>query len=90
MTSSHGIKRLVSTHSRPKAAAPVLHNGEIPANVSTHSRPKAAATLHLAWGSGEAVSTHSRPKAAAPVQCYIAKEQWRFNSQPPEGGCLSR
>ena len=36
---------VVSTHSRPKAAAGERYNTGRPKNVSTHSRPKAAATL---------------------------------------------
>ena len=57
---------VVSTHSRPKAAA-LCHAVAIRVGngVSTHSRPKAAATARvLARAAGE-VSTHSRPKAAA-------------------------
>ena len=34
--------KLVSTHSRPKAAGPDTRSGEALASVSTHSRPKAA------------------------------------------------
>ena len=57
--------------------------------VSTHSRPKAAAkTLQMTHASAD-VSTHSRPKAAASEDHY--PDSWRgsFNTQPPEGGCLS-
>ena len=57
--------RLVSTHSRPKAAGTAhrWQEGKIP--VSTHSRPKAAGS-YPARNSGKRifVSTHSRPKAA--------------------------
>ena len=56
---------LVSTHSRPKAAAWGIVKILPKSLVSTHSRPKAAA-----WGivkilPKSLVSTHSRPKAAA-------------------------
>ena len=58
---------VVSTHSRPKAAAPVRGqrtrtNASL---VSTHSRPKAAARCLLCCLLPDQVSTHSRPKAAA-------------------------
>ena len=64
---------MVSTHSRPKAAA----NSDIKLpkidGVSTHSRPKAAAGLRAAmYKFGFHVSTHSRPKAAAP---YLKKQE---------------
>ena len=57
---------MVSTHSRPKAAAIITTLRDDILRVSTHSRPKAAAFA----GSANAValvivSTHSRPKAAA-------------------------
>ena len=35
------------------------------------------------------VSTHSRPKAAAVVLGSFKPRQWSFNTQPPEGGCIS-
>ncbi len=38
------LGKLVSTHSRPKAAAKVAHYSRLHEMVSTHSRPKAAAT----------------------------------------------
>ena len=34
------------------------------------------------------VSTHSRPKAAAQRQNRLRPDKRRFNTQPPEGGCL--
>ena len=57
---------LVSTHSRPKAAAFCQYVTNVYAlAVSTHSRPKAAA-IEIAHQDIEIeVSTHSRPKAAA-------------------------
>ena len=55
---------MVSTHSRPKAAAcghaPPVEKAE----VSTHSRPKAAGWDFDLYGFDGEVSTHSRPKAA--------------------------
>ena len=41
---------VVSTHSRPKAAAIILTKKPVEKVVSTHSRPKAAATNGLAMG----------------------------------------
>ena len=40
------FKTEVSTHSRPKAAAPISVISKDSIAVSTHSRPKAAAFLH--------------------------------------------
>ena len=56
---------LVSTHSRPKAAATDLAERAETKAVSTHSRPKAAALNQICPALAFSVSTHSRPKAAA-------------------------
>ena len=58
------LARLVSTHSRPKAAGKGWRIKIWLEDVSTHSRPKAAGSAAAAHGSSMAVSTHSRPKAA--------------------------
>ena len=39
----YSINNIVSTHSRPKAAAFILYSTDPDLTVSTHSRPKAAA-----------------------------------------------
>ena len=62
----------VSTHSRPKAAAPPSQRPIHPPNVSTHSRPKAAAIHRDNKNWQRIVSTHSRPKAAAPDISAVA------------------
>ena len=36
----------------------------------------------------DSVSTHSRPKAAAWVMRAVTNIRVRFNTQPPEGGCI--
>ena len=36
------------------------------------------------WG----VSTHSHPKVAARQSCFLNSTSKRFNTQPPEGGCM--
>ena len=60
------IQRMVSTHSRPKAAAGYLPSCVKRDGVSTHSRPKAAASSIInPKTTPKSVSTHSRPKAAA-------------------------
>ena len=57
---------LVSTHSRPKAAAfDKIGFDTSVILVSTHSRPKAAALRSGKSQRSDIVSTHSRPKAAA-------------------------
>ena len=58
---------LVSTHSRPKAAAAFGNSLSNTSVVSTHSRPKAAAYPRKRRIRFRAVSTHSRPKAAANI-----------------------
>ena len=35
------------------------------------------------------VSTHSHPKVAAPIALPLSIPAWGFNTQPPEGGCIS-
>ena len=83
------IAPVVSTHSRPKAAAGIagfVYWAKF--IVSTHSRPKAAASSTQSMFNKNIVSTHSRPKAAAKFCTYIGEDLWSFNTQPPEGGCL--
>ena len=80
----------VSTHSRPKAAgSPSVPNMAAVA-VSTHSRPKAAGGKGFTIEQWRSVSTHSRPKAAGSLTTRILKCENRFNTQPPEGGWVSR
>ena len=45
--------------------------------------------LHMPGAAGVIVSTHSRPKAAARY-LSLSESSWsnRFNTQPPEGGCV--
>ena len=69
--------RVVSTHSRPKAAAAGGDVGGGGLRVSTHSRPKAAAHSAPAARRRLHVSTHSRPKAAAPRR-RLPGSRWRF------------
>jgi len=65
----HRRRFVVSTHSRPKAAATSTLWTLKFYNVSTHSRPKAAARLRIFAVQPWCVSTHSRPKAAARHAC---------------------
>ena len=65
-----------------------IHPGII--RVSTHSRPKAAARSALHCLRCNMVSTHSRPKAAAVTFRQLLPSLPRFNTQPPEGGCVVR
>ena len=57
--------------------------------VSTHSHPKVAANTRGVSNLSNLVSTHSHPKVAA--FCVPARlfHENSFNTQPPEGGCLS-
>ena len=78
---------LVSTHSRPKAAAH-YPGGEQHLDVFqlTAARRRLLSLLPF-QASVVSVSTHSRPKAAATGIFWLPDNQPRFNSQPPEGGC---
>ena len=78
---------MVSTHSRPKAAAIFWLVILATSLVSTHSRPKAAALFGVVLLICAQVSTHSRPKAAAALGAHTSKRDRCFNTQPPEGGC---
>ena len=78
---------LVSTHSRPKAAA----RGEIRYyqyfNVSTHSRPKAAA-LVVKLLLMHKLFQHTAARRRLPISLvHFAPPKPSFNTQPPEGGC---
>ena len=57
--------------------------------VSTHSHPKVAAPHGYQAAAALAVSTHSHPKVAAPIALPLSIPAWGFNTQPPEGGCIS-
>ena len=84
--SHKAVTKIVSTHSRPKAAGAGVWAGFDVGFVSTHSRPKAAGNRHGADGRGRVVSTHSRPKAAGCSAIGWARSSGCFNTQPPEGG----
>ena len=58
--------------------------------VSTHSRLKAAEQFGNGFERHRLVSTHSRLKAAAVLHPERKHQHWRFNTQPPKGGCQSR
>ena len=73
---------IVSTHSRPKAAARYQQMLNELLVVSTHSRPKAAAGIFYFLLDAEKVSTHSRPKAAA--------YQWLISAMSVEVSTHSR
>ena len=82
---------MVSTHSRPKAAGPVIYTQTIhtPA-VSTHSRPKAAGPKARKKVIGEDVSTHSRPKAAGCRQLFTRRPPVvSTHSRPKAAGASS-
>ena len=77
----------VSTHSRPKAAAPI-HTHSYYGNNSFNSQPPEGGCVNIKAAMPRfRVSTHSRPKAAASAFCRWCRCQAGFNSQPPEGGC---
>ena len=65
MAAYTSMRMMVSTHSRPKAAAIHPKSCSGTPYVSTHSRPKAAVDESVLFEFVSDVSTHSRPKAAA-------------------------
>ena len=78
---------LVSTHSRPKAAAHNYFPELITSPVSTHSRPKAAAAADSGGaGSGDGFNTQP-PEGGCPPARIAPVSIISFNTQPPEGGC---
>ena len=60
-------------------------NNAVFLTVSTHSRLKAAVLVGLCKKRGASVSTHSRLKAAG-RKLFCPNLNYRFNTQPPEGG----
>ena len=82
---------IVSTHSRPKAAARIAETVRRYGMVSTHSRPKAAAygleAQHFTVNEFQLTAARRRLPAAYNHAEYLKQ---RFNSQPPEGGCDHR
>ena len=81
-----GIRMIVSTHSRLKAAGLVYRIRLRRLRVSTHSRLKAAGALEGVSNAELKVSTHSRLKAAGNPFLELLSPQASFNTQPPEGG----
>ena len=57
--------------------------------VSTHSHPKVAAPFGWRDVQTSDVSTHSHPKVAAYPHSRAIAQMWCFNTQPPEGGCVT-
>ena len=52
-----------------------------------HTAARRRLVLHLACRFYCVVSTHSRPKAAGALDS-VQTSDVRFNTQPPEGGCV--
>ena len=77
----------VSTHSRPKAAAPVTRQIIKLPVVSTHSRPKAAATCHACCTCYCCRFNTQPPEGGCNRVVLILGVKCSFNTQPPEGGC---
>ena len=77
--------RIVSTHSRPKAAGEAIKQDAIPARVSTHSRPKAAGFFTCCLMAGNSFQLTAARRRLAGTD-NAAQSVGGFNSQPPEGG----
>ena len=79
---------MVSTHSRPKAAGPIIWIFQEFLKVSTHSRPKAAGIRKRpSADDGRSFNTQP-PEGGWRLSC--GRRPWRacFNTQPPEGGWI--
>ena len=84
------VIRAVSTHSRPKAAGECDDLVNQVYEVSTHSRPKAAAyraASLMATLSFQHTAARRRLAATLPLGIPVP---YRFNTQPPEGGCCCK
>ena len=80
---------LVSTHSRPKAAAIGIANRLASSiAVSTHSRPKAAATTSACLSNIPNCFNTQPPEGGCRQKGCLNSPSAGFNTQPPEGGCL--
>ena len=82
-----GKTREVSTHSRPKAAAAAQARLRGVFVVSTHSRPKAAGRSNTD-GCAQAWFQHTAARRRLLFRQLLTGHSARFNTQPPEGGCL--
>ena len=78
----------VSTHSRPKAAALLLFAHRNKTQVSTHSRPKAAAANPATTASKRVFQHTAARRRLRQIAQHIFPTVC-FNTQPPEGGCIS-
>ena len=81
------LAQLVSTHSRPKAAAAMSHLDRPAVVVSTHSRPKAAACRRQARHGNTFQFQHTAARRRLRGAPWLRTQGGRFNTQPPEGGC---
>ena len=81
------IDYIVSTHSRPKAAAMEIPLTARVDDVSTHSRPKAAAKEQIKQKIAE-LFQHTAARRRLLAYGFITPDDLAsFNTQPPEGGC---
>ena len=70
-------KILVSTHSRPKAAGPLIRPLRRLRRVSTHSRPKAAGMVCVFVGAAVLFQHTAARRRLAPFPC-VGKPEFRF------------
>ena len=84
----HHVQMFQHTAARRRLPSPSSVKRKI-LRVSTHSHPKAAAKTGLNRYASKMVSTHNRPKAAAREVPSNRFNLGGFNTQPPEGGCLT-
>ena len=78
--------RLVSTHSRPKAAGPAQSDVCETRGVSTHSRPKAAGIGFECGCPVQQCFNTQPPEGGWEASCRRHTGHGGFNTQPPEGG----
>ena len=80
------VRRIVSTHSRPKAAGANLPSSPTTYTSFNTQPPEGGWYFRLYLESEYKVSTHSRPKAAGFPNFAKVEIIACFNTRPPEGG----
>ena len=77
----------VSTHSHPKVAARAESLILVNMIVSTHSHPKVAAMVAASQGENTPFQ-HTATRRWLRIDGRAKRSRKRFNTQPPEGGCV--
>ena len=80
---------IVSTHSRPKAAASrALRTAA--SRMFQHTAARRRLRLLVGWGCLKRGFQHTAARRRLQIAARLMKELICFNTQPPEGGCLPK